>query len=136
MASYDLKLEAINAWVNLVNKHWKRLNGVLNNDKDFWKECLHDIPEEVWQAWLDIAPSLSIQYEDEWRTCKWNDIDTIKRRLMKGDPITKKHRKEYNFPAYRALMNIKDFMNKVNCFAVNEKVIISEPTQFEKLFEW
>lgn len=133
-ASYENKLKTINVWVDIVNTHWIRLNGVLNNDKEFWADALHDVPAEVWWHWVDIAPSLAIQYEDEYRRYNWNDIDIIKKRLMLGDPITKKHRKDYNFPAFRALMNIKDFMNDINNVNVVVEEPEEEPTQFEKLF--
>ena len=132
--SYENKLKVINMWVDIVNNHSSRLNGIFENDKDFWNDALHDVPDEVWWHWLDIAPSLAIQYEEEWRDRSWKHADTIKRRLMKGDPITKKHRKEYNLPPFHMLMNIKDFMNDANKVDNVIEQPEEEPTQFEKLF--
>lgn len=142
--SYDEKLQNINDWVEIVNYHWMRLEGVLNNDEEFWNDTLHSMTSNDWWDWLDIAPSLEIQYEHIWSKYNRNnqfknDMTVIKNRVYNSKPAVKKFNKNYNFSAFRLLMNIKDFLNEVNGnptvdFSKIEKS--EEQTQFEKLFEF
>lgn len=113
---YEDNLNLIKAWVELVNYHWDRLEGELFNDSLFWQETLESMSDNDWWAWVDIAPALKIQYNEQWRRYPRLDIATeeIKKLLMLGKPVTKKSRKGKNFEAFRLLMNIKDFVNDIN----------------------
>ena len=115
--TYNEKLANIRAWVEIVNHHWTRLNGKLHDDEQFWSETLHAMDDRDWWDWIEIAPSLKIQYEADWR--RWArgleyDGEDIHKKLMLGKPVVRKNQKTANKQAFRLLMNIKDFINDIN----------------------
>jgi len=115
--TYDQKLANIQQWVKIVNHHWNRLNGNLHADETFWDETLHSMTDRDWWDWVEIAPALKIQYEDDWR--RWSrsleyDGDEINKKLMLGKPVVRKNQRTANTTAFRLLMNIKDFINDIN----------------------
>ena len=114
--TYQEKLNNINAWVEIVNYHWDRLQGEMYNDPEMWDQTLHAMTSEDWWDWTDIAPALKIQYSDSWFKYPKLEAATeeVKKLLMLGKPVTKKDRKGKNFEAFRLLMNIKDFINDIN----------------------
>lgn len=113
---YSEKLRNINLWVEIVNHHWERLNGELFNDVEFWDDTLHAMTADDWWDWVDIEPSLKIQYNDEYLRYPKLESSTeeVKKMLMLGKDVVKKNRKGKNFQGFRALMNIKDFLNDIN----------------------
>lgn len=127
MTHDELERAAVRHWIALVNQHWERLGGTLNNDVKFWQECLHNVPPDVWQSWFNWSEQLSELYPREWSSLRNIDSDShiILRRIQDGKPITKHMRKDYNLPAFRLLMNIKDFLNKTKL----------THTTYENLFE-
>jgi hypothetical protein len=114
--TYQDKFLIVNTWVEIVNHHWHLLKGEMFNDEQFWEDTLHSMSNDDWWAWCDIAPSLKIQYEKEWRRYPKLDESTnaVLKDLMLSKPVTKKSRKGKNFQAFRLLMNIKDFVNDIN----------------------
>lgn len=141
--TYDQKLANINAWVEITNYHWDRLKGEMFDDEEFWNHTLHAMIADDWWDWIDIAPALKIQYEQDWRRYPKIDISTqeVQKDLMLGKPVTKKSRKGKNFQAFRLLMNIKDFINDINgtptkAYPKTGTVIDDTPTQFEILYSW
>lgn len=141
---YEHKLSNINAWVEITNHHWHRLRGEMFNDEEFWDHTLHAMTNDDWWDWVDIAPSLKIQYEQDWRRYPKLDTSTedIKKTLMLGKTVTKKNRKGKNFDAFRLLMNIKDFVNDINGTPTKQYPKKSDtdtkepqPTPFESLFD-
>jgi hypothetical protein len=141
--TYQDKLTNINLWVEITNHHWQRLRGEMFNDEEFWDDTLHAMTSDDWWDWVDIAPSLKIQYEQEWRRYPKIDISTdeVKKTLMLSKPVTKKSRKGKNFNAFRLLMNIKDFLNDVNGtptkqFPKTPQPAIEPETSFERLFDF
>jgi len=139
--TYQDKLTTINAWVEITNYHWLRLKGEMFNDEEFWDHTIHAMTNDDWWAWCDIAPSLAIQYEQEWRRYpKLHDsTQAVLKDLMLGKPVTKKSRKGKNFQAFRLLMNIKDFLNDINGtptrqFTDRDRQPEPEPTPKERLF--
>lgn len=139
--TYDLKLQNVCDWVGITNYHWHRLKGLMYDDKEFWADTLHAMTKDDWWDWVDIAPSLRIQYQEEWRRYPKLDEGTeaIKKSLMLGKPVTRKNGVGKNFEAFRLLMNIKDFFNDLAGEPTQQYKHHSEPveqdvTQFDKLF--
>lgn len=143
--SYNDKLSNIKTWVEITNYHWDRLKGEMFNDEQFWDDTLHAMTSDDWWDWVDIAPSLKIQYNDEWRALPKLDVasEEVKKTLMLGKPVTKKSRKGKNFEAFRLLMNVKDFINSINGTPTRQfpKVVVEQTaeytrtTVFHNLFE-
>jgi hypothetical protein len=131
------ELKTIGAWVETINHHWVRLNGELNNNQEFWRECLHDVDSELWWTIVDSADAIRARFPDAWRNYNWRDIETVKRNLMLGKPVTKKFRTEYNRPAFRLAMNMKDFINEL-AGETSQQLLEQKPekpTDFERHFE-
>lgn len=136
---YQTDLELISAWSDLVDHHWHRLRGELYNDKQFWQDCLHDIPTDLWWSWTDIYPSLAIQYREFLQRFPKITEDTqwIKAKLMLGKAVTKKNLAQYNITAFRTLMTIHDLVNEIRGTPtkIYSKDTDSEAdTPFERLF--
>jgi hypothetical protein len=141
--TYDQKLQNICDWVEITNHHWHRLKGEMFNDEQFWDDTLHAMHSDDWWDWVDIAPALKIQYEQEWRRYPKLDVSTdeVQRDLMLGKAITKKSRKGKNFQAFRLLMNIKDFINDIagtptHQYTDRDRQPEPELTGFERMFSW
>jgi len=114
--TYTEKLKNINDWVEIVNHHWARLKGNLHNDEVFWNQTLHSMKDLDWWDWIDIEPSIAIQYEGEYRRYPKlaQDTQNVKKKLMFGKPVVKKGQAMKNTEAFRLLMQIKDLINDIN----------------------
>lgn len=143
--TYQEKLANINAWVEITNYHWHRLQGELHNDEEFWEHTFGSMSDQDWWDWCDIEPSLRIQYEQEYR--RWHKLDQgtqdIKKRLMLGKPLYRKDQKNANRDVFRAWMNVKDFVNDINGTPTVDyttvKITPAEPVKvqvFHNLFEF
>lgn len=112
---YQTDIELISAWSDLVDHHWHRLRGQLHNDKQFWADCLHDIPTDLWWSWVDVYPSLAVQHREFLERFPKLKEDTgwIKAKLMLDKPVTKKNLSQYNITAFRTLMTIHDLVNEI-----------------------
>lgn len=91
---------------------WEANNGQIRGKTDLWK-IIHAIGAnpDLWQEAMDVVPIVRAQHE--WLFNKKaskldEDLREIKNRIARGDPITRPGKEEYNKPAYRAVMGIKD----------------------------
>ena len=111
--TYQEKVENITNWVKIVNYHWQRLNGQVNNDKEFWSQTLEAMTNEDWWDWVDIFPALKAQHPDAFAKYPYAEIGTdhITKKLHKMQPVVKPSVAGRNFEAFRTLMNIKDVIN-------------------------
>jgi hypothetical protein len=141
--SYDQKFNNIRDWVEITNHHWHRLKGEMFNDQEFWEHTLHAMSDQDWWDWVDIEPSIKIQYEEHFRKYSKLTEDTkeIYTKLALGKPITRKMGISKNLTAFRALMCIKDLFNDINGTPTvpydKPKVTANDDqTQFEILFEF
>lgn len=117
--TYEEKLAVINYIVEIVNKHWHRLQGELHDDKQFWEETLHSISNEEWEMWVDIFPAIKAQYPDEvskFPYCEGSvyEIEKLIHKNGYSKPIVKKNVPHQNKRAFLALMNMKDVINEIN----------------------
>jgi hypothetical protein len=141
--TYDEKLQNILDWVEITNYHWDRLKGELHDDEEFWQHIFGTMTEQDWWDWVEIAPALKIQYEQEWR--RWYKIDEgtqdIEKRLAFGKPLYRKDQKNGNKAVFRAWMNIKDFLNDITGqptkeYTLKDREPTPEPTPKELLFSF
>ena len=142
--TYQDKLANINNWVTIVNHFWELHQGELYNDSNFWDYSLHSMEAQDWWDWLEIEPALKAQYPDAFNRYPkiWDAHNDIERKLMLGKPMVKQGVKNYNFAAFRALMNIKDVVNEINGTPTKnynktsaKKNSPAPTTPFERLFE-
>lgn len=142
--TYKEKKETVKAWVEIINYHWDRLYGVLNNDKDFWADTLHAMQDCDWWDCVDVADVLTRQYPEHFRPFSnfSQDLQEVTKRLHQGKAVVKPMRVSYNLAAFRMLMTLKDVVNEIRGtptkrFTKRQQQLqqeIDEPTQFERLF--
>lgn len=117
-AGMRIKANKILDWVDAINAHWKRLEGILENDKQFWNEVYHSKTRTHWKDFVDVARELQIQpefaeYFEQFEDFN-NKLDKIEERLKTREPVIIKWQKEYNKPVFKAVMDFKDIINNIN----------------------
>lgn len=138
--TYDQKLENIIAWIDIVDHYWHKYQGDMRNHEDMWENTLHSMTDQDWWDWVDIEPSLKIQYEQHYNRYSKLSDDTkdIYKKLALGQPINRKNAKGKNFTAFRALMAMHDFINDIRGTPTVQytakKTVDEEQTQFDRLF--
>jgi len=146
--TYDQKLAQIQCWVDIINHHWLRLKGVLNNDKDFWADTLHSmVTEDFWDL-VDVSEVLVRQHPELFRQRQkfQENIELITKRLHKGQAVVKQYAVSHNYPVFQVMMEIKDVINDINGTPTTQytkreqeqktKQSPEEQTQFERLFDF
>jgi hypothetical protein len=115
MTRFQKNLENTMMWRDVIDYHWHRLQGVMNNDQEFWDDTLHAMTDSDWWAWCDIEPALAIEHEELYRKRPKlkEDTEWIRHQLMLGKPVTRPMGKGKNFTAFRTLMNIHDLVNDI-----------------------
>ena len=142
--TYDQKFNNIRDWVEITNYHWHRLQGEMFNDQEFWEQTLHAMTDQDWWDWVDIEPSIKIQYEEHFRRYSKLTEDTreIYTKLALGKPITRKMGVSKNLTAFRTLMAIKDLFNDIAGTPTvkydkdKSKDTDCDLTPFEQLFDY
>ena len=114
--TFHQKVKNINDWIEIFNHYWVELEGQYHDKKQFWDDTLHSMTNEDWWDVVEAYPTLHDLHEDLFREYGYikNDIDTIERRLMLGKPVVKPSVKNWNFPAFHAMVVLKDVLNSVN----------------------
>lgn len=102
-------------WDNItdaIRPIWAMTNKKVHNDPGLWK-IIHSISStpDLWLEAMDVVPIVRDQYK--WLFNKNaskidEDLREIKNRIARRDPITQLGQQEYNKPAFRAIMSIKD----------------------------
>lgn len=140
--TYDQKWQNIQQWTAITEHYWHQCRGELHNVKDFWNDTLHSMTADDWWDWVDIQPSIKIQYEQYYRRYANITVDTeeIRRRLMLSKHVTKERHMGYNHPAFRLFMALHDLVNDIQGTpTVQYKHQNAEPdeelTVFERLFD-
>jgi len=106
----------LESWVNSMRPHWRRLKGNVHDDKEFWRECLHQVPPQTWHSWCELYNTLEEAYPQHWRTHTHilEDTQAIAERLDQGKSITIfRNTTGYNKAPFRAAMAIKDIVAKI-----------------------
>jgi len=117
--TYEDKIKNIAKWVSIHNKYWHKYEGYLNDRKDHWNETFHSQTADDHQDWVDIIDNLYQEFpkifDDNPRYKHiFEDTQEISRRIVHGEPVTKKHKRNHNFPVFRAWMTIKDIFNDIS----------------------
>jgi hypothetical protein len=136
------KLKNVEDWIEIFNYHWERLKGHYHNDKEFWDDTLHSMENQDWWDIVEIYPTLHDLYPGHFHDYGYikNDIDQIERRLMLGKSVIAKNRQSHNFPAYHAMVVLKDVINAKNgtptkSYKKNSRDDNDQTTPFENLFD-
>ena len=134
------KLNNIQSWIDIFNHYWDQLKGEYYDHKPFWDNTLHAMTNDDWWDVVDCYERLYDDYESYFRSHGYiaNDIDIIKRRLNKSQPVVKPDVRDYNRPAFHVMVVYKDVLNDINgtpTVDYSKKVVKEEPTHFQTLFE-
>ena len=54
-AGQRIKTSKILDWVDVMNTHWDRLEGILENDKHFWNDACHKKTKSHWVDFVEIS---------------------------------------------------------------------------------
>lgn len=102
-------------WDNItdaIRPIWSNTNKQIRGNLDLWK-IIHSVSAtpDLWQEAMDVVPVVRDQHK--WLFNKNapkldEDLREIKNRIARNEAITLPGQQEYNKPAYRAVMSIKD----------------------------
>jgi len=132
----------LETWVNSMRPHWRRLKGNVHDDKEFWRECLHQVNADVWHSWCELYTLLEETYPQHWsrHTHVLEDTQEIARRLDLGKSITIfRNTTGHNKAPFRLAMAIKDIVAKITDQPFSIEPIVAQrtrPTKQELLAEF
>lgn len=89
---------------------WADSKQQIRGRTDLWR-IIHAIPDSEWIEAVDVVPVVSVQHAWLFKTkASMLDLDLkeIQNRIARGERVTRSGEQEYNLPAYRAVMGIKD----------------------------
>lgn len=91
---------------------WQAANGKVRGNKDLWR-IIHGIDKQAWQDLAGIVPGLREQHEWLFKRNAVTidqDLHEILLRIRRKDAVTQPWNVEYNLPAFRCVMSIKDII--------------------------
>jgi hypothetical protein len=104
--------DVIGTWAESVRHYWDKNSGVVGGDKEFWRNCMtNDQLNAVATEWQDWYVDNYQEYWDRAYPHWADDTAAVLSRLRSGLPImhpNRKNAKDYNLPAYRWAMTVKD----------------------------
>ena len=110
-----LPKQKYHAWRDIadaIRPIWRATGGKVRGNKDLWR-IIHGIDAQTWQ---DLAPVVrGLREQHEW-LFKRNavtideDLHEILGRIRNHKPVTQPWNVEYNLPAFRCVMSIKDIV--------------------------
>lgn len=104
-------------WVTIceqIRPIWEDSKKEVHGNKDLWK-IIHALANnpDLWTNFAEIAPFVQQQHPGIFKKkgpCLYEDLHEVTGRISRGQPITRPWQNQYNLPAFRAVMAIKDII--------------------------